>query len=60
MRKEARVIEVERNRLCREMIKMLRAQQRGELLIEEFAHFSNEELENIIQYLLREMGGCEG
>ncbi len=57
MSQEARpsVPEVERKRLCQEMIKMLRAQQRGELIIEEFAHFTNEELENIVQYLLREI-----
>ena len=57
MEQEARplILEIERKRLCQELIKMLRAQQRGELIIEEFAHFTNEELENIIQFLLREM-----
>ena len=40
-----------RRRLCMDMIKMIRAQQRGELIIEEFAHFSKEQLENIVQYL---------
>jgi len=44
-----------RKRLCLDMIKMLRSHQRGELIIEEFAHFTNEELENIVQYLLREI-----
>ena len=57
MSQEARssVLQVERKSLCQEMIKMLRAQQRGALIIEEFAHFTNEELENIVQYLLREI-----
>ncbi|MBA7609591.1 hypothetical protein ES703_16782 [subsurface metagenome] len=53
------VLQVERKNLCQEMIKMLRAQQRGELIIEEFAHFTNEELESIVQYLLREIREIE-
>ncbi len=61
MRQEASpsVPEIARQRLCQEMIQMLRAQQRGELIIEEFAHFTNEELENIVRYLLKEIGDCE-
>ncbi len=56
MRQEASssVPEIARQRLCQDMIEMLRAQQRGDLIIEEFAHFTNEELENIVQYLSRE------
>ena len=57
MRQEASssVPEVNGKRLCQEMIKILRAQQRGALIIEEFAHFTNEELENIVQFLLKEI-----
>jgi len=46
-----------RRSLCFNMIKMLRAQQRKDLIIEEFAHFNNDQLEDIIKYILKEMEG---
>ena len=61
MSQEARLstLKSAKKSLCLDMIKMLRAQQGGTLIIEEFAHFTNEELENIVQYLLRELREIE-
>ena len=42
-------------KLCRDMIDMLRAQQRKDVIIEEFAHFTNDELESIVQYLQKQI-----
>lgn len=44
-----------RNKLCQDMIELLRAQQAGEVIIEEFAHFDNSQLEDIVKYLRGEM-----
>ena len=41
------------------MIEELRAQQRNELIVGEFTHFTNEEVESVIRYLQKEMGGVE-
>jgi len=38
------------------MIEELRAQQRQELIVEEFVRFTNEEVESVIRYLQKEMG----
>ena len=46
-----------RKKLYLGMIEMLRAQQRKDVIIEEFAHFSNEEVESVIRYLQKEMEG---
>ena len=46
-----------RRKLYRDMIEELRAQQRKELIVEEFARFTNEEVESVIRYLLKEMEG---
>jgi len=46
-----------RKRLYRDMIEELRAQQRKELIVEEFTRFTNEEVESVIQYLQKEMEG---
>ena len=46
-----------RKKLYRDMIEELRAQQRGEAVVAEFTRFNNEEVENVIRYLLKEMEG---
>jgi len=46
-----------RKRLYLDMIETLRAHQKGELNVAELARFTNEEVENIIQYLQKEMDG---
>ncbi|MBU0777449.1 hypothetical protein KKF82_04235 [Patescibacteria group bacterium] len=46
-----------RKRLYRDMIDELRAQQRGEMVVTEFVRFTNEEVESVIRYLLKEMEG---
>lgn len=43
------------NRLCQDMIDLIRKQQEGKIIIEEFKHFNNEELNNIIEYLKRQI-----
>ena len=46
-----------RKKLYLDMIEALRAQQRKEVIVEEFAHFTNEEVESVIRYLQKEMEG---
>lgn len=46
-----------RKRLYLDMIETLRAQQRGEVGVAEFARFTNEEVESVIRYLQKEMEG---
>ncbi|GAI87998.1 unnamed protein product [marine sediment metagenome] len=40
-----------------DMIGALRAQQRGEVVVEEFVRFTNQEVESVIRYLQKEMEG---
>lgn len=42
-------------KLYLDMIEMMRAQQRKDVIIEEFAHFTNDQLESIIQYLQKQI-----
>lgn len=46
-----------RKKLYLDMIEELRAQQRGEVGVQEFVRFTNEEVESVIRYLQKEMEG---